>query len=141
MKSHSFIIVTTLMLLYVALVFFCCLYNFSGDDTMDLGQYFLGIRLDRYIHFTMFFPYPFVAWLFLNYSKKSIVYKDYTYALIIITGLLLASFAEASQELFTKYRDTDPFDLGANITGILVATLILYILHKPLTALCDYLFK
>ncbi len=141
MKKHSFIIVTTLMLLYVALVFFCCLYNFSGNDTMDLNQYFLGIRLDRYVHFTMFFPYPFAAWLFLNYNSKTVVYKQYTYSFIILTGLLLASFAEASQELFTEYRDTDPFDLCANITGIFTATFILYILRKPLTALCDYLFK
>ncbi len=136
MKRYSYIIVTALMLLYIALVFFLCLYDFDSKTIMvDLNQYLFSVRLDRYIHFLMFFPYPFIAWLFLNYNKHNIVYRQYTFSFIIISGLLLASLAEASQEMFTIYRDTDPFDFASNLSGILVATMVLYILRKPLLRL------
>lgn len=137
MKIKPYITVSILMICYISLVFFCCLHKFGGSDSIDLGKYFLGIRLDRYIHFTMFFPYPFVAWIFINYTKRQELLKRYTYSLIIISGLVFASAAEASQEVFTTFRDTDPFDLTANITGIFTATLIVYLLRKPIKALCD----
>lgn len=140
MRNTSYIAVTFLLFIYISLVFFCCLYNFS-DGNIDMGKYFLGIRLDRYIHFAMFFPYPFIGWMFLNYNKKVLVYKKYTFAAIILSGIFLASAAEASQELFTTYRDTDPFDLGSNVTGIFAGTLAVYIFQRPLIKICDKLFK
>ena len=137
-KIKSYIVVTTLMLIYIALVFFCCLHNFSSGPELDLGKYFLGIRLDRYIHFTMFFPYPFVAWLFLNYTNKFNIYRHYTYAIILISGLFFATLAEASQEMLTLYRDTDPFDFVANLTGISVGTLLVHIFNKPIKKISDW---
>ncbi|MBR5855872.1 MAG: hypothetical protein IKY70_01205 [Bacteroidales bacterium] len=136
-KPESHIIVTALMIIYIAMVLFCCLYNFSSTPNIDIGKYFLGIRADRYIHFTMFLPYPFVMWLFLTYSKyfnsrnnsnSSIIRTKYIFPAILISGLFFATLAEASQELLTQYRDTDPFDFVANITGISVGTLIIYII-------------
>lgn len=129
--------VPLLLFCYIASVFFCCLYKFSGTENMDLGKYLLGIRLDRYIHFVMFFPYPFIAWIFMNYTKMRELLRPYTYSLIIISGLILASVAEASQEAFTAYRDTDPFDLTANTAGIFAATFVVYLLRKPLKRICD----
>lgn len=140
-RFKSYIIVTALMLIYIALVFFCCLYNFSSGPELDFGTYFLGIRLDRYIHFTMFFPYPFVAWLFLTYNKRYNIYKSFTYSAILISGLFFASLAEASQELLTQYRDTDPFDFVANLTGISVGTALVYIFNKPIKKISDWVFS
>ena len=137
-KIKSYIVVTALMLIYIALVFFCCLHNFSSGPELDLGKYFLGIRLDRYIHFTMFFPYPFVAWLFLNYNNKFNIYRHYTYAIILISGLFFATLAETSQEMLTLYRDTDPFDFVANLTGISVGTLLVHIFNKPIKKISDW---
>lgn len=137
-KIKSYIVVTALMLIYIALVFFCCLYNFSSGPDLDLGKYFLGIRLDRYIHFTMFFPYPFVGWLFLNYNSRVNIYKRYTFSIILISGLFFATLAEASQEMLTLYRDTDPFDFVANLVGISVGTLLVYVFNKPIKKISDW---
>ena len=140
MKRTPITIVTIALILYIFLVFFCCLYKFSGTDNIDLAQYFLGIRLDRYIHFTMFFPYPFVAWLYIKSSKRGTFYSKYKYSTILLTGLILASVAEASQEMLTSYRDTDPFDLIANFMGISVATIIVYIFRNILSRLYILVF-
>ncbi|MEG0517428.1 MAG: hypothetical protein RR555_00985 [Bacteroidales bacterium] len=139
-NSRIYITVTVLFVLYIATVFFFCLYNFS-DTNLDLAEYFLGIRMDRLFHFLMFFPYPFVCWLFFNYNKHIKIYKEYTFAAIILSGIVLAAFAEASQELFTSYRDSDPYDLGANLSGIMVGCLIAYILRKPLKKICNFLLN
>jgi len=138
-KIKSYLVVTALMLIYVALVFFCCLHNFSSGPDLDLGKYFLGIRLDRYIHFTMFFPYPFVAWLFLNYSRMANTFSKYAYPTILISGLFFATLAEASQEMLTLYRDTDPFDFVANLTGISVGTLLVCVFNRPIKKISDWM--
>lgn len=118
------------MLFYVALVLFCCLYKFSSTPNMDLGKFFLGIRLDRYAHFIMFFPYPFIAWLLFKYNRAIGIKRKYIFAAILISGLFFASLTEASQELLTSYRDSDPFDFIANITGISTGTLTVYLLTR-----------
>lgn len=140
MKLNSRTTAATLAIIYVSLVFFCCLYKFSGSDNLDLMQYFMGIRLDRYAHFTMFFPYPFVAWLFLHYEKGTSLLHKYPYPAILVSGFLLALAAEASQELLTAYRDTDPYDLIANFTGVTVGTIMVYALKRPLKKICNLLF-
>lgn len=137
-KSKIYITVTVLFLLYIAAVFFFCLYNFS-DTNMNLATYIFGIRLDRALHFIMFLPYPFVCWLFFSYNKHIKIYKEYTFAAIILSGLLLASFAEAAQELFTNYRDSDPYDLGANITGIFVGSGIVYLFKGILIKIFNFI--
>ena len=140
MKLNPSYTAIALIIIYISLVFFCCLHHFSGADNLDLGTFFLGIRLDRYIHFVMFFPYPFTAWLFLNYNKKFASWSRYTPSIILLSGFVLATVAEASQELFTSYRDTDPFDLVANYTGISAATLLVYILQKPIKNISNWIF-
>ncbi|MBP3344524.1 MAG: VanZ family protein [Bacteroidales bacterium] len=140
MKLNSRRTAATLAIIYVSLVFFCCLYKFSGSENLDLSRYLFGIRLDRYAHFTMFFPYPFVAWLFLHYEKGTFLLHKYPYLAILVSGFLLALAAEASQELLTAYRDTDPYDLIANFTGVTVGTIMVYAMKRPLKKICNLLF-
>ncbi len=140
MKLNPRITAITLVIIYISLVFFCCLYRFSGSESLDLGQYFLGIRLDRCIHFTMFLPYPFVGWILINYDKKLNGWKKYTFSILLISGMILATTAEASQEMLTSYRDTDPFDLIANFIGIATGTLLVYILKGFLKRISDWIF-
>lgn len=135
-KRLTYFIATSALLLYIATVFFCCLYDFSGID-VNLSEYIFGIRKDRLIHFTMFLPYPLIAWFFFTYNGKIKVLRQFVFGSIIISGLFLASFAEASQELFTTWRDSDPFDLGANITGILIGTLAVYLFRALLFKICN----
>lgn len=137
--KNTYPIVTTLFVLYIAAVFFFCLYNFTRDS-IDMSRYIFGIRLDRFFHFLMFLPYPFIGWLFFHYNKRIKIYKQYRFAVIILTGVLIASFSEAAQELFTTYRDGDPYDLGADLTGLAVGCIILYIFEEFFTKIAHRYF-
>ncbi|MDO4735630.1 MAG: hypothetical protein Q4B21_01230 [Bacteroidia bacterium] len=138
-KRKTYITVTILFITYIALVFFCCLYSFSGSD-LDLAKYFLGIRLDRYVHFTMFFPYPFAAWLFLNYNSLTKTICKYSFPIIIISGLILAAVAESSQSLVTENRQSDYLDYVANATAILTGTAIIAIFKPQIKGIFDFFF-
>lgn len=131
--------VTVLFILYIATVLFFCLFNLSMDS-IDMAKYIWGIRLDRVFHFLMFLPCPFIFWLFYYYNKTIKINKGYLFAVVLLSGIIFGALTEAAQEVFTTYRDGDPYDLGANITGILVGTLIVYILRKPLELIINKIF-
>ncbi len=134
---------TIIFIVYMTAVMFLCLARFSGSGIdINLDDYFLGIRLDRIVHFSMFFPFPFICWLFFKYSSTRLQQnKKFRYAAIILAGVVFAAIAESSQELFTTYRDSDPFDFCANITGILTGCIILFLAEKQLHKIFHKLFK
>lgn len=130
--NRIYTLVTVPFIVYICAVCFFCLYHFSGED-LNLSEYIWGIRKDRIAHFLMFLPYPFVCWLFFNYNKHIKIYKQYTFATILLSGIALGAITEAAQEMFTSYRDGDPYDLGADITGIVVGTVLVYLLRGLLS--------
>ena len=140
--SRKAIICSTIIFIaYMATVMFLCLARFSGGGIdINLSDYFLGIRLDRIVHFSMFFPFPFICWLFLKYNTKLQQRKIFLYVAIILTGVAFAAIAESSQELFTTYRDSDPLDFCANITGIITGSVILFLAEKQLHKIFHKLF-
>ncbi|MPM33420.1 hypothetical protein SDC9_79995 [bioreactor metagenome] len=121
------IIFKILFFIYLGLVFFFCLYSFN-DTGVDLSKTIFGIRADRVAHFIMFFPYPLSAWLA---AKKELRERTgrYSHSVILGSGILVAILAEILQSL-TPTRDSDPFDLIANIAGLIFATLLIFILEK-----------
>ena len=141
--SRKAIICSTIFFItYMAAVMFLCLARFSGSGIdINLNDYFLGIRLDRIIHFSMFFPFPFICWLFLKYNTRLQQRKAFRYAIIIFAGIVFAAIAESSQELFTTYRDSDPLDFCANITGIITGCILLLLTEKLLSRIFDRLFR
>ncbi len=132
-------IATILLATYISALFFFCLYKFSFEGGPDLGRYLFNIRLDRYAHFMLMFPYPFIAALYLHYSRRMEPFRRFIFPLILISGFFLAALAESAQELFTSYRDTDPLDFAANCTGICTATLIIAIFKTPLKKTVDWI--
>ncbi|MDD4058102.1 MAG: VanZ family protein [Bacteroidales bacterium] len=116
-----------LFIVYICMVFFFCLYSFK-DTGVDLSKYIFGIRGDRIAHFIMFFPYPFSAWLA---SKKELREKfgKASHLVLFISGVSLAITVELLQSLNTN-RESDPMDVLANLSGLLVATAIILILEK-----------
>jgi hypothetical protein len=138
-KKKTYITVTILFLTYIALVFFCCLYNFSNTE-LDISKYFLGIRLDRYVHFTMFFPYPFSAWLFIHYNGFTKRLCKHQFIIIILSGLIFAAIAEGMQSMITQNRETDYFDYLANSIGILSATTIIAIFQRQIRIISNFFF-
>lgn len=135
-KYHIF---TILLVLYIALIFYGSLHNFS-DTELDLAESFLGIPMDKIVHFAMFFFYPFVSWSFLRFNdepdtenkpvncKVFKITRDYYFAVIILTGILLGALTEGSQSWLTTYRQGDVQDLGADILGILTGSAAVFAL-------------
>ena len=109
------------------MVFFFCLYSFK-DTGVDLSKYIFGIRGDRIAHFIMFFPYPFSAWLA---SKKELRerFGKASHFVLLISGVSLAITVELMQS-FIPNRDSDPMDFFANLSGLIVAAVIILILEK-----------
>ena len=87
----------------------------------------------------MYFAYPVVGWLMCTYNKHIKIRHGYVYPLLLITGLAFAAFTEYAQGAFTTYRDSDPLDFLANIIGIATGCLLMRILQKPATRICDSL--
>ena len=135
-KRKTYIIVTALFLVYIAAVLCLCLMNFS-DNTPELPQFFLGIPMDKLVHFLMFFAYPATGWLMLTYNKTLKMRQGFTFPVLLITGLLFAAFTETAQGLFTTYREPDNMDFVADAIGILSCTFFIWAFQKPLKKLFD----
>jgi len=116
-----------LFAIYIALVFFFCLYSF-GDTGIDLSEYFFGIRVDRIAHFIMFFPYPISAWLALKANLRKL-FPGFPQSVVLLSGFGLAFIAETLQKL-NPARESDIFDLAANFAAIVSGTLVIFIFRK-----------
>ena len=110
-----------LFLIYVAAVLFCCFGHFNDFPKPTVS--FLGIPVDKAVHFVMFFPFPFLAWLaFDRFTVKpwqSILFVSISF----LAGCLLAAATEAGQSL-TDYRTGDILDFAADVISLSVASLI-----------------
>lgn len=107
--------------IYIAAVLFCCFWHFN--DFPKPPAIFLGIPVDKAVHFAMFFPFPFLAWLaFDRFTVKH--WQSIVFVLIsFLAGCLLAAFTEAGQSL-TSYRNGDILDFTADVSSLAVSSLI-----------------
>ena len=135
-RRITYIAVSALFAVYIVAVLCLTLLDLS-DKTPELPKYFLGIPMDKLAHFLMYFAYPVTGWLMLSYNKNIKIGQKYLFACIIISGLAFAAFTETAQGLFTTYRESDPLDFVANITGIFSGSIIIWLLRKPATRVCD----
>lgn len=118
------------------MVLFFCFYKFSSSD-INLGDYFLGIRLDRYAHFAMFFPYPFITWLTCRYSSRSHFLKRHAIVITLVSGLIFAGLTEICQDMFFQSRQGDVYDFLADSISILTGTAIVSIAGPHAVRLLD----
>ncbi len=94
-----------------------------------MNDSFLGIEYDKYVHFLMFLPFPILFWINLVLKKKS---PKWPIVITFIIGLTLSAFTEISQWLFLKSRTGDIMDLMADLVGIIVGTIIIFIIKQKL---------
>lgn len=138
MQKCEKILIRLLYLIYILLVLFFCFYKFSSSS-LDLGKSFWGIRLDRYAHLIMFFPYPFISWLTCRYAVNNPFLRRYALALTLVSGLAFAALTEISQDIFFNSRQGDILDFAADAAAIVTASLIVHFAGKHIVRLFMYL--
>lgn len=140
MVKGAKILINVLFIIYIGMVMFFCFYKFSSTG-IDLGSYFLGIRLDRYAHFIMFFPYPFITWLTCRYSCERSFFHRYAIIITLLTGLLFAGMTELFQDWFFSSRQGDVMDYAADSLSIVTGTAIVALAGHPIVKIIDSLFS
>lgn len=134
------ILIKILFIIYIGMVLFFCFYKFSSTG-VDLSKYFLGIRLDRYAHFIMFFPYPFISWLYCRYTSSWRIINRYAIIITLISGLAFAGLTELFQNWFFQSRQGDVLDFAADSTSIIIGTAIVSFAGHPIVSLIDSIFS
>ena len=114
---------------YVIVILCLCLGTFHGPSGM--WKTFLGIQMDKVVHFLMYLPYPaLVFWSFYQgKNEKRLMLR----ALLI--GVAYSGSVEIMQALFTDTRSAEWGDLLANTLGmgtgaLLVSATLLLIKRK-----------
>jgi len=111
--------------LYVAGVLFLCFGHFDSTPSVLLD--FFGIPTDKIVHFTMFFPFPILAFLafdrFTDSVKSTLLFTGATF----IVGLILAFGTEWGQAHFTEYRSGDPMDLLADTLALFLSSVLVIV--------------
>ena len=125
MTHNQKILFRILFLLYLSGVLYLCFGRF--DNTPSVEWSLFGIPTDKLVHFCMFFPFPILAFLafdrYTETARQTLTFVGITLAV----GILLALGTEWGQAHFTDYRNGDPWDLVADISALVLSSLLVSI--------------
>ena len=111
-----------LFFLYVAGVLFMCFGRFENTPSIEFSLF--GIPTDKLVHFTMFFPFPILAFFafdrFTETVKSTLIFVSVT----CVIGVLMAVATEWGQAHFTDYRSGDPLDFLADTLALILSSVI-----------------
>ena len=126
MASRLKITSRILFILYLAAVVVVCFGHF--ENLPDIEKKFLGIPMDKVIHFIMFLPFPILMGLsFHKTSTKSLNTIFFTLGTFVL-GCILAGATEIGQS-FTTYRSCDITDFRADSIALAISTLAVFIVN------------
>lgn len=112
------------MAIYIIVILCLCLGTFQGPAGM--WKTFLGIQLDKIIHFLMYLPYPALAfWAFYqgkNWGRFLLV--------VLLIGIAYSGAVEIMQAIFTDSRSAEWGDLLANTLGMGTSALCLSLIFS-----------
>lgn len=115
-----------LFFVYLTGVLLLCFGHF--ESLPSAPHTLLGLPTDKVVHFFMFLPFPFLAFLafdrFTETVKASLLFTLGSFGM----GFLLALGTELGQAWLTDYRSGDPWDLVADMLAILLACILVFIL-------------
>jgi len=89
----------------------------TGDE-VDLNNFFLGIRVDHWVHGSLFLPLGILAPLVIENRPK-----------LVLTMIFCSLFFETLQ-YFLPYRSFDWTDIRADVCGTLIGLLFYWMLKK-----------
>lgn len=108
---HRFIFITYFIIVLV-------LHIIKANDLKDLNNYFLGIRVDHWMHAIMFLPLGFLVKF--NFQRNGS---------IIIVSVIAGIFFEIVQ-YFLPYRTFELSDSLSDYTGIIIGLGLHYLLFE-----------
>jgi len=122
MTRKQIILFRVLFFLYIAAVLVLCFARF--DNNPDIPRSFLGIPMDKLVHFLMFFPFPILAFLAFDQYTNSIPASLAFFGITLLVGCLLAVGTEWGQSTFTDYRCGDRKDLLADFLALGISSVL-----------------
>ena len=113
-----------ILLLYILAVAYLCFANFH--KLPEVPKEFLGIPMDKIVHFCMFIPFPVLA--FFAYDKLTQTPLQAFAALLCICafGGIFAGLTEIVQGML-PYRSQDIQDYGADLLAIGISGLLVFV--------------
>ena len=116
MKGHLRILYITAFCIYLAAVGVLCFIRPSSLPEMEIKT-FLGLPIDKVLHFLMFLPYPILSGLVFINREQKIPGITAIMLILAITGIGVAYGTEMIQAQ-TEYRSYEIADFYADMTGI-----------------------
>lgn len=119
-------IIRLLTLLYLAAVAVLCFANFSKMP--DVPRTFLGLPLDKIVHFLMFLPFPILTFFSIGSGRPGVVKTLFIIVLLFGAGCLMAWGTEVYQGKL-PYRNMDPADFKADRIGLMCGAIIAFVIQ------------
>ena len=126
MTSKLKIISRVCLGIYLAAVAFVCFWHFGPME--EFQKTFLGIPMDKVVHFIMFLPFPILMGLsFHKAGTRTLNTLFFTLGTFLI-GCILAGATEIGQSL-TTYRSCDINDFRADCLALAIGSIALFIVN------------
>lgn len=122
MKTKN-IFALILLVIYLGAVVYCCFGNFSGLPNVA-SDIFLGIPMDKIVHFIMFFPFPILSHLAFFGRIRKPSEAVLSVSAVFLAGCAIAAGTEIGQS-FTDYRSCDMYDFMADSLSLAVSSIIM----------------
>lgn len=125
--SFARIIFPLMFICYICAVGFLCFGHF--EDMPDVATTIFGIPTDKVVHFSMFFPFPLLAYATFGRKTKG-RWKSILFILaIFLVGCILGIATELGQGL-TDYRSCDINDFRADALGMALSSVFALIIDS-----------
>ena len=116
MKEKLRILYIVAFCIYLAAVGVLCFIRPSSLPEMDIKT-FLGLPIDKVLHFLMFLPYPVLSGLVFISREQKLPAVTAVMLILVATGIGVAYGTEMIQSQ-TGYRSYEIADFYADLTGI-----------------------
>ena len=131
MTRKQLILARIAFAVYILAVLVLCFAQFPSSD--DVPSEFMGIPMDKLVHFLMFFPFPLLAYLAFDRYREQRGSAIPWVAGALACGCAFAAFTELVQSRL-PYRSGDPADFKADAIALFAGSLfILFVIlvkHK-----------
>ena len=112
------------MLLYIVAVAYLCFANFH--KLPEVPKTFLGIPMDKIVHFWMFFPFPILAFFAYDQLTETPLQAFAALLCICAFGGIFAGLTEIIQGSL-PYRSQDVHDFNADLLSIVISGLLVFV--------------